>query len=72
MKNNFYVTALKALKKQREVFQNHRDRYESEEITAKANKEKCESEILDIDKQIAETERKVGQAEGKQKELSLA
>jgi hypothetical protein len=69
MKNNFLATALKALKKQRNVYQTDRDRYEVAEQTAKENKENCERELVDLDKQIDETEKKLGIKE--QKELTL-
>jgi hypothetical protein len=67
MKNNFLATALKALKKQRNVYQTDRDRYEVAEKTAKQNKESCEAELVKLDKQIASI-KDVGE---KQKELEL-
>jgi hypothetical protein len=61
MKNNFLTTALKALKKQRNVYQTDRDRYEVAENTAKQNKENCESEINKLDEQISVLEKQVKQ-----------
>jgi predicted nucleic acid-binding Zn-ribbon protein len=70
MKNNFLATALKALKKQRNVYQTDRDRYEVAERTAKENKQNCESELVKLDKQIEELEKQIPK-KAEQKELSL-
>lgn len=56
MKNNYMKTALKAMKKQREVYQTDRDRFEVDENSAKKNKELCEAELMKLDKQIKELE----------------
>jgi len=67
MKNNHIATAVKALKRQRDKYQNDRDRFEVEENSARKSKEFFEGELEKLDTQIADLEKTLP----KEKELNL-
>lgn len=64
MKNNHMVTAVKALKRQLSKYEIQRDRFESEENSARSSKEFFSQEIAKLDKQISEIEEALGSSAG--------
>jgi hypothetical protein len=56
MKNNHLKTAVKALRRARDKYQIDFERFETDENTAKQNKELIAREIERLDKQILEIE----------------